>query len=96
VNYVDFTRQEIKLVKKHGKFRKIPLHPLLAEVWAAHLRRNPASKTILGGRGGSERNINERLERLLRRARVNGGNPPAHKFRATVQTCSMRKASAPT
>jgi integrase len=85
VNYVDFERQEIKVIGKRGKFRKVPLHPTLAEAWAAHLRRNPDSKTILG-KGGSPRNVNERVEQLLRRAGVDGGNRPAHKFRARVQT----------
>jgi hypothetical protein len=38
------------------------------------------------GRGGSLRNLNQRVENMLRRAGVDGGNRPAHKFRKTVQT----------
>jgi integrase len=81
----DFEHQFMTVRGKGGKLRRVPLHPLLAEVLAAQLRRQPASKTVLG-RGGSLRNVNHRLSRLLDRAGVEGGNRSAHRFRKTVAT----------
>ncbi len=82
---VEFEQQFVTVRGKGGKLRRVPLHPVLAEVLAAQRRRNPASSTVLG-RGGSARNVNHRLGKLLERAGVDGGNRPAHRFRKTVAT----------
>ena len=70
---------------KGGKLRKVPIHPLFAEV-LTHRRNRFGSEGRVLGRGGSLRNLNQRVENMLRRAGVDGGNRPAHKFRKTVQT----------
>jgi integrase len=84
-NYVDLTKQELTVRGKAGKMRKVPIHPLLAEILTRRRNRGEGEGTVLG-RGGSLRNVNQRVENLLRRAGVDGGNRPAHKFRKTVQT----------
>lgn len=81
---VDFSAQFMTVRGKGGKLRRVPLHPLLAEVLSSYISRNGAS-TVLG-RGGSLRNVNQRIANLLKRAGVNGGNRPAHRFRKTVAT----------
>src|SRR5205823_267616 len=50
-------------------------------------KRKVGGEFVLGG-GGSTRNVNHVLKKLLARAGVDGGNRPAHRFRATVQ-CSL-------
>jgi integrase/recombinase XerD len=82
---VNFEQQFARVRGKGGKLRRVPLHPALAEVLVVQLRRRPGSSTVLG-RGGSLRNVNHRLARLLERAGVDGGNRPAHRFRKTVAT----------
>jgi integrase/recombinase XerD len=82
---VDFEHQFMTVRGKGGKLRRVPLHPILAEILASRLRRNPSSEAVLG-RGGSLRNFNTVLARLLERAGVDGGNRPAHRVRKTVAT----------
>ena len=82
---VDLDQQFMTIRGKGSKLRRVPLHPVLAEVLASHRRRHPDTETVLS-RGGSLRNVNHRLGRLLERAGVDGGNRPAHRFRKTVAT----------
>jgi integrase len=82
---MDFERQFMTVRGKGGKLRRVPVHPVLGEVLTSQLRRHASSETVLG-RGGSLRNVNHRLARLLERAGVDGGNRPAHRFRKTVAT----------
>jgi integrase/recombinase XerD len=82
---VNFEQQFTRVRGKGGKLRRVPLHPVLAEVLAAQLHRRPGSVTVLG-KGGSLRNVNHKLAKLLKRAGVDGGNRPAHRFRKTVAT----------
>jgi integrase len=82
---IDFENAVMTVRGKGGKLRRVPLHPLLGEVFAGHFRRHPESETVLG-KVGSLRNVNHRLGRLLERAGVDGGNRPAHRFRKTVAT----------
>jgi integrase/recombinase XerD len=84
-NYIDLEKQELTVRGKGGKLRKVPIHPILAEILTRRRNRVDANATVLG-RGGSLRNVNQRIENLLRRSGVEGGNRPAHKFRKTVQT----------
>jgi integrase/recombinase XerD len=82
---VDFEQQFLTIRGKGGKLRRVPLHPLLAEIFATRRRRYPYDETVLG-RGGSMRNVNTVIARLLERAGVDGGNRPAHRFRKTAAT----------
>jgi integrase len=82
---VDFGNAVISITGKGSKPRKVPMHPLLVEVFASVKRRKGGEGTVLG-RGGSLRNVNQRIENLLSRAGVGGGNRPAHRFRKTVST----------
>jgi integrase/recombinase XerD len=82
---VAFEGQFLTVRGKGGKLRRVPLHPTFAEVLAIRLRRYPGAEKVLG-RGGSLRNVNAVLARLLERAGVDGGNRPAHRFRKTVAT----------
>ena len=83
---VDFENATMRVLGKGGKLRKVPLHPRLAEVLVERERKVGGEFAL--GDGGSTRNINTRLMKLLDRAGVDGGNRPAHRFRATVQ-CSL-------
>gem|GEM_PF-4484499 len=83
---VDFELGMMKIMGKGRKLRKVPIHPRLAEVLVQR-KRKVGGEFVLG-EGGSTRNINTRLEKLLKRAGVDGGNRPAHRFRATVQ-CAL-------
>lgn len=91
---VDFKGQFLTIRGKGGKLRRVPLHPILAEVLVIRLRRYPSSETVLG-RGGSLRNVNAVLARLLDRAGVDGGNRPAHRFRKTVATVLYEEGVQP-
>jgi integrase len=82
---VNFDQQFTTVRGKAGRLRRVPLHPVLAEVMVQQLQRRPGSRTVLG-KGGSMRNINHKLARLIERAGVDGGNRPAHRFRKTVAT----------
>jgi integrase len=84
-NYVDLEKQELTVRGKGGRLRKVPIHPLFAEI-LVHRRKHLGTHGTVLGKGGSLRNVNERLEKMLRRAEVAGGNRPAHTFRKTVQT----------
>jgi integrase len=82
---VDLGAQLMTVRGKGSKLRRVPIHPVLAEVLFQHRRRTGGQQTVLG-RGGSLRNVNQRIENLLQRAGVDGGNRPAHRFRKTVAT----------
>jgi integrase/recombinase XerD len=91
---VDFDNQFMRVRGKGGKLRRVPLHPLLAEILTNRLRRHPKSETVLG-RGGSLRNVNTVLAGLLKRAGVDGGNRPAHRMRKTVSTVLYEEGAKP-
>lgn len=75
---------------KGGKLRRVPLHPRLVEVLEP--LRGGAGDPIAGG---STRTLNRRLDTLLRRAGVDGGNRPAHRFRKTVATSLTEEGVSP-
>ena len=83
---VNFETQTMRILGKGRKLRDVPMHPRLAEVLVA--RRAVSDDESVLGLGGSTRNVNYRLRKLLERVAVDGGNRPAHRFRATVQ-CSL-------
>jgi integrase len=83
---VDFELGMMKILGKGRKLRRVPIHPRLAEVLVQRKRKVGGEFVI--GEGGSTRNFNTRLKKLLERAGVDGGNRPAHRFRATVQ-CAL-------
>lgn len=89
INCVDFEVQEIRVIGKNGTPRNVPLHPLLAKVLKVYRERH-GSETVLGP-GGSLRNVNQRVQNLLRRAGVDGGNRPAHRFRKTVASALYKE-----
>jgi len=75
---------------KGGKIRRIPLHPALVEVWG--FWRGPSDDPIVSG---TTRTVNRHLNALLRRANVDGGNRPAHRFRKTVATSLTEEGVSP-
>jgi integrase len=75
---------------KGGKLRRVPLHPKLIEVLEP-LRGDPNTSIT----NGSTRTLNRRLDALLRRADVDGGNRPAHRFRKTVATSLTEEGVSP-
>jgi integrase/recombinase XerC len=81
---VDFANAVMSITGKGSKPRKVPMHPLVVEVFANIKRRNGGTSVL--GKGGSLRNVNQRIENLLTRAGIDGGNRPAHRFRKTVST----------
>jgi integrase len=83
---VDLEQATMRVMGKGGKLRKAPIHPRLAEVLVRRKQKNGGEYVL--GDGGSTRNVNHRLAKLLARAGIDGGNRPAHRFRATVQ-CSL-------
>jgi integrase/recombinase XerC len=80
---VDFANRELRVVGKGRKLRKVPIHPVLFKVLRKHCPQDAGHSLVLG-KGGSVRNVNARIEKLLKRAGVDGGNRPAHSFRKTV------------
>lgn len=75
---------------KGGKLRRVPLHPEL--VRALEGLRGAPDEPICKG---STRTINRHLNGLLRRAGVDGGNRPAHRFRKTVATSLTEEGVSP-
>lgn len=75
---------------KGGKMRRIPLHPKLVAIWRS-LRGNDDDSIV----SGTTRTINRHLNAVLRRAGVNGGNRPAHRFRKTVATSLTEEGVSP-
>lgn len=80
----------VTVTGKGGKIRRVPLHPLLVDRLAPFRRRDddPIIK-------GTTRTLNRRLDALLDRAGVNGGNRPAHRFRKTVATSLTEEGVSP-
>jgi integrase/recombinase XerC len=91
---VSFDDREIKVVGKGKKLRRIPIHPVLLELLQKRRAKYPHAVPVLG-LGGSLRNVNWRLGRLLKRAGVNGGNRPAHAFRKTVASSLIEEGARP-
>lgn len=75
---------------KGGKLRRVPLHSRLVETLEP-LRGLPSEPIA----GGSTRTLNRRLDALLERAGVDGGNRPAHRFRKTVATSLTEEGVSP-
>lgn len=86
---VDFEQRIMAVTGKGGKLRRVPIHPRLARVLRRYFERHDADALL--GRGGSMRNVNDRIGRLLKRAGVDGGNRPAHRFRKTAATSLRRE-----
>jgi len=83
----------LSILGKGGKRRRVPLHPLLARVLAAHLKRHSSPRVT--GYGGSTRNLNAKWSKLLQRAGVDGGNRSVHRVRKTAATSLRREGVAP-
>jgi integrase len=81
------------ILGKGGKPRRVPLHPLLTRVLAAHLQRHSSPRVT--GYGGSTRNLNAKWSKLLQRAGVDGGNRSVHRVRKTAATSLRREGVAP-
>lgn len=81
---VDFGNAVMSITGKGSKRRKVPMHPCVVEVFASMKRRHGEASVL--GPGGSLRNVNKRIENLLTRTGIDGGNRPAHRFRKTVAT----------
>jgi integrase/recombinase XerC len=81
---VNFANAVMSITGKGSKPRKVPMHPFVVDVFANMKRRNGGTSVL--GKGGSLRNVNQRIENLLSRAGIDGGNRPAHRFRKTVAT----------
>jgi integrase len=73
----------VSVVGKGGKIRRVPLHPRLVEEINMLLKEHPRGEKAIAG---TLRTLNRRLDALLERAGVDGGNRPAHRFRKTVAT----------
>ena len=80
----------VTVVGKGGKIRRVPLHPLVLN----HLEpfREGADDAIVAG---TTRTLNRRLDALMDRAGVRGGNRPAHRFRKTVATSLTEEGVSP-
>lgn len=86
---VDFERWQIRLTGKGGKFRLVPLHPVLKEVLGEHqARAKPGQEhlfvTINGNRLGAP-TLGRAVRALVDRAGVEVDSP-SHAFRRTVAT----------
>jgi integrase len=80
---VSFENREIRVLGKGKKSRRVPIHPVLFKLLRKRHQGQPDLARVIGD-GGSLRNFNHRLGKLLKRAGVDGGNRPAHSFRKTV------------
>ncbi len=86
---VDFERWQIRLTGKGGKFRLVPLHPVVNEVLREQERRTrPRSDhvlTTINGQQLAARTLGRATRDLVDRAGVSVDSP-AHAFRRTVAT----------
>jgi site-specific recombinase XerD len=83
---VDEAHQQLRILGKGGKLRRVPVQPRLAHVLESD---RDAGCFVLRTKYGlpmSVRTFNSRLQEILDRANVDGGLRPAHKFRKTVAT----------
>jgi integrase/recombinase XerD len=86
---VDFDRWQIRLTGKGGKFRLVPLHPVLNEVLREQRARvSPRQEQVLGSVNGHRLTANtlgRAVRALVDRATVEVDSP-SHAFRRTVAT----------
>lgn len=84
---VDFERWQIRLIGKGGKFRLVPLHPLLNEVLREHRCRARTDSVFATTTGTplASRTLGHSTRELVDRAAV-GVASPCHAFRRTVAT----------
>ena len=91
---VDFKNAQIRLTGKGGKFRLIPLHPVLDEVLHEHKQRaRPGDQhvlTTLSGHQLAAATLGRAVRALTDRAEVEV-DAPAHAFRRTVATLMYEK-----
>lgn len=80
----------VTVTGKGGKIRRVPLHPLL--VSSLEPFRSGADDPVVTG---TTRTLNRRLDALMDRAGVHGGNRPAHRFRKTVATSLTEEGVSP-
>jgi integrase len=80
----------VTVVGKGGKIRRVPLHPLLVDR-VESFRRGDDDPVVVG----TTRTLNRRLDALMDRAGVRGGNRPAHRFRKTVATSLTEEGVSP-
>jgi integrase len=80
----------VTVTGKGGKIRRVPLHPLLLDQLES-LRGEPDDSVVRG----TTRTLNRRLDALMDRAGVRGGNRPAHRFRKTVATSLTEEGVSP-
>lgn len=82
--------RSVTVTGKGGKIRRVPLHPLVIDRLEP-LRRGEDDPLVRG----TTRTLNRRLDALLDRAGVDGGNRPAHRFRKTVATSLTEEGVSP-
>lgn len=84
---VDFDRWQIRLTGKGGKFRLVPLHPVVNEVLHEHRRRSKQEQVIgsINGNRLSANTLGRTVRALVDRAAVEVASP-SHAFRRTVAT----------
>ena len=86
---VDFDRWQLRLTGKGGKFRLIPLHPVVNEVLREQQQRTRSRSehvlTTINGQRLAARTLGRTTRELVDRAGVDVDSP-AHAFRRTVAT----------
>jgi len=86
---IDFANHQIKLVGKAGKFRLVPLHPMLDALLRDHQARvSPEQPHLVEsnrGRQLSHRSWHDLVRSMVDRAGIET-HAPAHTFRKTVAT----------
>lgn len=87
---LDPSQGYVTVVGKGGKIRRVPLHPLLVDRVEPFRRRDDDPVVV-----GTTRTLNRRLDALMDRAGVRGGNRPAHRFRKTVATSLTEEGVSP-
>lgn len=80
----------VTVTGKGGKIRRVPLHPLLVSSLEP-FRAGDDDPVVTG----TTRTLNRRLDALMDRAGVRGGNRPAHRFRKTVATSLTEEGVSP-
>jgi len=84
---VDLEQQQLRVLGKGGKLRRVPIHPHLAAALRSPEHRPDGF--VLRNRWGRPMSVNAfdaRLRSILKTAGVDGGTRPAHKFRKAVAT----------
>lgn len=100
LRWSDIQGDEMHVIGKGNKPRLVPIHPQLTKAllrWRNHEDHSPECEYVIQSKRGkqlSPEGFNLALNKILRRAGVDGGSRPAHKFRRTATSSLIEEGVA--